>query len=116
MIDTDTDASLRFRYRTLILNWDEARDNPPEANQYFDAIQKLQKVMRESEDGRLAIIGLLNDPVIAVQLIAASHSLTFEPDRAIEVLTKLEQGGGLHAVAAKWTLRSYRDGTLDLDW
>lgn len=31
-------------------------------------------------------------------------------------LESIETEPGLHAVAAKYTLKSYRDGTLDLDW
>lgn len=108
--------ALRAKYRVLVVEWDEARNSPKEANRLFDALHLLYKELRESEEGRRAITGLLEDPLVAVQLSAASHSLAFQPERAAVVLEALEQGGSLHAVTAKWTLRSYRSGKLNLDW
>lgn len=116
MTDAETVTELRARYRALVVDWDEARDTPKEANRLFDALHALYKELRESEEGRLAITGLLEDPITAVQLSAASHSLALQPERAVAVLEELEQGGSLHAVTAKWTLRSHRNGKLDLDW
>jgi hypothetical protein len=52
----------------------------------------------------------------AVRLFAATHSLAWRPESASETLEAIEREGGLHAVTAKWTLRSYRTGKLDLDW
>ena len=37
-------------------------------------------------------------------------------DRAQLVLEEIEQEGSPYAVDAKWTLRSYRAGKLNLDW
>lgn len=116
MTDAETVTAMRAKYRALVVEWDEARDTPKEANRLFDALHVLYKEMRDSEEGRLAITGLLDDPLTAVQLSAASHSLALRPERAVAVLEELEQGGSLHAVTAKWTLRSYRNGKLDLDW
>lgn len=66
--------------------------------------------------GRQAITGLLEDPVTAVRLIAATDSLAWEGERAEAVLAEIEQESNLHAVSAEWTLRSHRAGTLNLDW
>jgi hypothetical protein len=96
--------------------WDEARDDPPEANRLFDALHKFYKEVRDDAVAREAITSLLNDPITAVRLAAATHSLGWEPDRAVAVLEEIEQESNLHAVTAKWTLRSYRSGKLDLDW
>lgn len=114
-METDVVTTLRAKYRALVVEWDEARDVPEEANRLFDELHKLYKELRESEEGRRAITGLLDDPLTAVQLSAATHSLTLKPERAVAVLEELEQGGSLHAVTAKWTLRTYRNGKLDLD-
>jgi Domain of unknown function (DUF2019) len=116
MIDAETVTAMRAKYRALVVEWDEARDTPKGANPLFDALHLLYKELRESEEGRQAITGLLDDPIAAVQLSAASHSLALQPERAVAVLEELEQGASLHAVTAKWTLRSYRNGKLDLDW
>jgi hypothetical protein len=104
------------RYRALALQWTEARDDPAEANRLFDQLQALQKELRTTAQGRAAITHLLDDPVTAVRLAAATHSLAWEPERAESVLQEIEHGPGLHAVTAKWTLGSYRSGKLDLDW
>jgi hypothetical protein len=72
--------------------------------------------MRGEGDGRAAISSLLDDSITAVRLAAATHSLGWEGDRAVAVLEDIEQESNLHAVTAKWTLRSYRSGKLDLDW
>jgi hypothetical protein len=49
-------------------------------------------------------------------VLAATHSLAWEPDRAAQALAEIEQEPGLYAADAKWTLRSWRNGTLNLDW
>lgn len=37
-------------------------------------------------------------------------------ERSLPAREDLQEEPTLHAVTAKWTLRSYRAGTLDLDW
>jgi Domain of unknown function (DUF2019) len=113
---TDTVNEMRTKYRNLAVEWDDARDDPPTANRLFDHLHQLYKAMRTSEQGREAIAGLLDDPITAVRLAAATHSLGWEPERAVNVLEEIQQEGNLHAVTAKWTLRSYRNGKLDLNW
>jgi hypothetical protein len=49
-------------------------------------------------------------------LLAAAHTLGWEPADACAVLEAIQEGPGLHAVTAKYTLRSYRAGTLNQDW
>jgi alpha-ketoglutarate-dependent taurine dioxygenase len=118
MSEPATVASLSTEYRTLVTAWDAARGNPQEANQVFAALHICYKRLRDSHAGREAITGLLNDPVIAVRLSAAAHCLSWEPDLAQKVLEDIEREptAGLYAVDAKWTLRSYRQGKLNLDW
>ncbi len=108
--------ALQDQYRALVVEWDEARDNPKQANKIFDQVHALYKDLRRSEDGRLAIAGLLDDPITAVRLKAATHALAWQPERAAAVLEEIEQEDNLHAVSAKWTLRSFRAGKLNLDW
>lgn len=107
---------LRAQYRELAVDWDAARDDSGEANRIFKAHHALYKRLRETPAGRHAITALLEDPVTAVRLLAATHSLQWEPDRAQSVLHEIEQESNLYAVDAKWTLRSYRSGKLNLDW
>ena len=107
---------LRAEYRERVVAWDEAKAEPSRANRLFDDLHEFRKQVRQSEDGRTAIIGLLKDPVAAVRLTAAVDTLTWSPDLGEAVLEALEDDPSLHAVTAKWTLRSYRAGTLNLDW
>jgi hypothetical protein len=51
-----------------------------------------------------------------VRLVAATHSLAWAPETATATLEAIERSDGLIAVDAKWTLRSYRSGQLNLDW
>jgi Domain of unknown function (DUF2019) len=111
-----TVMALRAQYRALAAGWDEARGNPDQANRIFKTHHALYKKIRDSAAGREAITGLLGDPVTAVRVLAATHSLAWEPDRAAQALAEIEQEPGLYAADAKWTLRSWRNGTLNLDW
>jgi hypothetical protein len=108
--------AVRDRYRSLAVDWDEARDDPSEANRLFDLLHALYKDVRTTASGQEAITSLLDDPITAVRLAAATHSLGWEPKRSEQVLEEIEQESNLHAMTAKWTLRSYRSGTLDLEW
>ena len=103
-------------YRRLAIEWDEARDTPAQANRLFDHLHAVYKARRGTEAGRNAILGLLDDPVTAVRLAAATHSLGVDESRAVAALEEMAAGPGLHAVTAKWTLRSFRAGRLSLDW
>jgi hypothetical protein len=102
--------TLRTEYRALAVEWGEARDSPDQANRIFKAHHAFYKRIRESAAGREAIIGLLDDPVTAVSVLAATHSLAWEPSRAEQALQEIEQEESPYAVDAKWTLRSYRNG------
>jgi hypothetical protein len=110
------EVNLRAPYRELAVDWDAARDNSKEANRIFKAHHALYKQIRDTTAGRQAITDLLDDPVTAVRLLAATHSLRWEPERAQVALQEIEREGNPYAVDAKWTLHSYRSGKLDLDW
>lgn len=108
---------MRQIYRDLAVEWDEARDNPALANKIFRRLHALAKEHRASAEGRAAIEGLFDDAVAAVRLIAATDSLAWDSSGGIAVLEDIERNNSsLFAVDAKWTLRSYRSGKLDLDW
>jgi Domain of unknown function (DUF2019) len=110
------DAALLAQYRELAVEWDASRDNSDEANRIFKIHHALYKRLRETPSGKQAIVDLLDDPVTAVRLLAATHSLQWAPDRSQMVLQEIEQEDNPYALDAKWTLRSYRNGKLNLDW
>lgn len=107
---------LRERYREAVLAWDRAQAAPKQANRLFDRLHQLFKELRQSEEGRAVITDLIDDAVPAVRLVAASHSLGWRPDLAEPVLEELAEADGLHAVSAKWTLRTHRAGALNQTW
>ena len=117
MNGADNDAvTLRAEYRALAVEWDEARDSPDRANRAFKAHHALYKRIRDSAAGRQAITGLLDDPVTAVRVLAATHSLAWDHVQAEQALQEVEQESSPYAVDAKWILRSFRNGKLNLDW
>ena len=109
-------AAMRSQYREMVVAWAEASDDPKKANRIFKKLHVLYKSMRASAEGQSAIGALVDDPITAVRMTAAAHSLAWQPARSEQVLEEIEQENNLYAIDAKWTLRSYRSGKLDLDW
>ena len=106
---------IRERYRKSALEWAAASDNPDLANRLFDRLYALYKVIRDLEDGKRALVSLMNDPEVPVRLMAATHSLPIAPEIAQQVLEDLERRADLYSVTAKYTLKGWRAGKLDLD-
>ncbi len=103
-------------YTATATRWAELREDSKAANRVFEENHGLYKLLRGSEEGRSAIAHLMGHPSVGVQLLAATHSLGWKPERATAILREIESRDELYAVDAKWTLRSYDAGTLDLDW
>lgn len=107
---------IRDRYRKLALDWHASKDVPRVANVIFKKHHALYKEIRESEEGAQVIVGLLDDPEPAVRLLAGTHALSINQAKAEKVLEDLEDEGTILATSAKYTLREFREGTLDLNW
>ena len=103
-------------YEQTALQWGELQSDSSEANKVFAANHSIYKSLRNQEEGRLAIVRLMNHDSTPVRLLAATHSLAWEPGAATATLNAIEREGGLASVTAKYTLRSYRAGQLNLDW
>ena len=112
----DETAALVERYRLLAEEWAELQGDAKRANRLFDQHHEVAKRLRGAEEGRSGIQALLAHSQDGVRLLAATDTLAWAPDAAVPVLEQLESGPGLHAISAKYTLKSYRDGKLDLDW
>jgi hypothetical protein len=112
----DEVTELVEKYRLLAEEWDEKQDDAKRANRVFDKHHEVAKRLRGIEGGRIGIQALLTHPVVGVRMMAATDTLLWAPDAAIPVLEQIESGPGLHAVTAKYTLKSYREGKLNLDW
>ena len=111
-----TTSELLDTYLSTAERWDALQADAESANRVFEENHGAYKLLRQSDQGRAGIARLMTHPSVGVRLLAATHSLAVAPDDAISVLEAIEIGGGLHAVTAKYTLRSYRSGKLDLDW
>lgn len=114
-----SDESLRpyVEYERGATDWDVLVGvDAKRANSIFDRLHLLAKEMRESPDGRAALASLMSHESTGVRLLAATECLAWDPPRARSVLMAISAEGGLHAVSAKYTLRSFEAGTLDLDW
>ena len=112
---TETDA-LVSEYLTTALAWDRAQNVAKKANALFERLHVVFKQLREVEPGRDRIAELMDHPSVGVRLMAASHSLAWAPEKAAAVLDQIAEGRGLHAVTAKYTLKSFREGNLNMDW
>jgi hypothetical protein len=113
---SNAEDEIRDRYRELALEWASLRDDPKKANRVFKRHHAYYKEIRGLAEGQRALRALLSDPEVPVRLLAATHSLLFAAKDAEAVLTKLQDGGGIYAMDAKYTLIGFRTGKLNLDW
>lgn len=117
MTDDATYRAPFIEYEQSARDWDAlVSTDAKRANAIFDRLHQLAKLMRESPDGRAALTSLMSHESTGVRLLAATECLAWDASRAQTVLASIKDAGGLHAVSAKYTLRSFESGTLDLDW
>lgn len=90
--------------------------NATKANRLFNELHAIAKALGQSADGREGLVKLTSDESVGVRLLAASESLPWAPEVAAAALDVIAASGGLYAVSAKYTLKSFRDGSLNLDW
>lgn len=105
---------LAARYRELIL---EYRNEPSVrlANRLANDVQREYLRLVASEDGRAAIVSLLDDGDRRVRLSSARGSLLFATDRARPVLEEIARGSDMSSFRAKIALSQFDDGSLVLD-
>ena len=115
-VGSDEITVLLADYEQSAREWDHAADDARTANSLFVRNHGVYKRLRGNSEGRHGITALLADPIPGVRLMAATHSLEWQESEAVAVLEALAQTGGLHAVTAKYTLRGYHSGSLNLDW
>jgi hypothetical protein len=104
-------------YRATATAWDVMRGDAKKANTLFDQLHSIYKELRASQAGRDGISALMTSENVGVRVSAASHSLGWDPEHAVEVLEQIERDGpGLYRTTAKYTLKSFREGRLNMDW
>jgi hypothetical protein len=114
---TPIDA-LRDDYRETAKAWGAMMGGDPKrANALFDHLHGIYKELRASPEGRAAISALMTSDDVGVRISAASCSLGWDPKHAVPILEQIERDGpGLYRTSAKYTLKAFREGTLNLDW
>jgi uncharacterized protein DUF2019 len=114
---TPSIEELAALYRSTAVAWGVVQSDSKKANELFTQLHGIFKSLRQQQAGRDSITALLNDREVAVRLMAASHALAWEPTRATSVLEAIErEGPGLYRTDAKYTLKSFREGKLNMDW
>jgi hypothetical protein len=114
---SDESAELVVAYRSTALAWDVMRNDSTKANLLFVQLHSIYKRLRDTQAGRDAISALMDDDNAGVRISAASHSLAWAPKKATAVLEGIErEGPGLYRTTARYTLKSFREGKLNLDW
>lgn len=116
MTETNEDALLS-EYTKGAVTWDSlVGDDATKANRVFHRLHQLAKELRKTPHGRAGLASLTDHDVAGIRLLAATEALAWEDKAALPSLEAIEGSQGLHALSAKYTLKSYRAGTLDLDW
>ncbi len=89
--------------------------DPNIANKWVDELLKWYKRLRETEEGRTAMITLLTDPSPDVRGWAATHVLGWRPEIARPVLENLRDSKGRRSFDAEIVLREFDKGRLSFD-
>ena len=117
MSENEVVDSLTIRFRSLAATWagiplSEFRN----ANRVFRDLHSVAMGMKSTEEGRAALETLAQSSDPAVAVVAASECLSWHSPTALLVLKSIAGGSDLLAGSAKQTLKSYEEGSLNMDW
>ena len=90
--------------------------DPKKANKGAKQLHACYKILRESDEGRVALIGLMDDPEPSVRCWAAAECLQWKPDVARRVLESLRDSRGAFSFDAEMTLDEHDKGRLTFDY
>jgi hypothetical protein len=90
--------------------------NPRVANRWQRKMHASYKRLRETAEGREAIIQLVRDPSRHVRCWAGAHSLQWRPVEARRTLEELRDSTGPCSFDAKITLEEFDAGRLTFDY
>jgi len=113
---TEEMARLIDRYRRGAIGMDDI-SHRRKARKCHAEMHACYKILRETEEGREAIVGLLHDGDPSVRCSAAAHSLQWEPRLAGQVLEALRDSQqGILSFEAEMVLREHEQGRLSFDY
>jgi hypothetical protein len=90
--------------------------DPKVANRWQRKMHACYKQLRESPEGRAAIVSCLDDPSPHVRCWAGAHCLQWELSNAKFTLERLRDSKGPCAFTAEITLEQHRKGKLSFDY
>lgn len=105
-----------LEYEQAASAWDATQSDARRANAVFDRMHILSNLLKQSEEGRRGLEGLLSHQNRGVRLAAAAVCLEWSPDIARPALRSLILPRGTHSLSAETTLREYDAGRLTFDW
>lgn len=86
-----------------------------QGNKAHDILLKaLSKLRASGDQGRQALVALLQHENASVRLWAASHLLKTAPAIAIEKIKEIAAGNGMLALCAETVLSEFAKGTLEI--
>jgi hypothetical protein len=83
----------------------------PAQNRAADRLAEIHRILIRTKEID-ALVPLLDHASPGVRGWAAAHLLPHRPELAEPVLASIEADGGLEGFNARWTLRTWRAGTL----
>ena len=90
--------------------------DPKKSNKGAKQLHACYKILRESEEGRQAIIALMEDLEPSVRCWAAAHCLQWNPESARRTLEALRDSKGQYSITAEMTLEEHEKGRLTFDY
>ena len=111
---TDTIEGLLGGYREGAEGTSSA--DPRVANRWQRQMHVCYKQLRETPEGRAAIITLMDDPSPHVRCWAGGHCLQWEPIKAKRTLVGLREARGPCSFDADITLEEFNQGRLSFDY
>ncbi len=104
--------------REWLNNWYGVPRLFKKANKGAKQVHACYKMLRETEEGRQAVISLMNDNDPSVRSCAAAHSLQWTPQRARAVLEAVITSNVPWQISfsAEMTLEEYDKGRLTFDY
>ncbi|GEM_PF-3501939 len=100
--------SMLAEYRRLSEQRGKLKLSPSRSNPLMVKIQALFQEIRLTSEGRAGIVALLDDPDVPVRLMAASHVLKWDPEKAIPALEGIDALRGDDGFNANMLLKIHR--------